>query len=360
MSKHLLDLKNDNLYLFNLLFRHQVYLEGVKAGFARNYKKMLTDLYDEFAKYFGKTEYNSMDDFTRVELHRFIQRFLTAQDSFYSTYTQQLIELLKAFIAVDVDVSNAIYVAATGKSTTERADQPKPADNPPTLALYQTSGTEAGNDALWATIADTIIPANGLTIPEMLEQFGNATKSKVSMLMSRAYANGDTMRDTMGMIVGTRSSNFKDGLFATFSNQNNALIATAIQHASSILQAGIASVHFNQYVWVAILDGKTTVICRNRDGNIYVYGEGPLPPAHYFCRSKAVALYVDGETFDTPNTFYDWLTTQPDEVIADMLGQAIAAQIIAGDPKIKGISITDSVSPLTLSAFRSKINLITL
>lgn len=359
MSQRLIDVEQSNLRLFTMLFRHQVYLEGIKASFAGNYKQLLRDLYGEFAKYVGQTQYDTLDQFTRVELQQFIRRFTLAQTRFYSQYTQQLIGLLQQFVAADVDVTNAIYEDVTGVTTAQRNKAPLPTDQPSTLGLRRTRGTDKGNAALWASIADEIIPANGMTIPQMLKSFGDASSNKVGLILTAGYANGESVKAALTSIVGDSSVSYRDGLFSTLGNQNSSLIATAIQHASSITQAAIASVHYNQYQWVAMLDSRTTEICRSRNGNVYNYGDGPLPPAHYNCRSKAVSLSNGDELHDIPSTYYAWLLSQPENVLVDMLGQAVATQILTAAPIIRDISVTDSVIPLTISQFASKIDIIT-
>lgn len=361
MSKRLNDLNTPtNRYLFDMLFRHQVYLEGVKSGFAINYKEMLKLLYDEFAKYIGQTRYNTLDGFTKVELREFIRRFELAQQSFYSRYTKQLIELLKQFLAADVEVTQAIYTAVSGMTIDERSKAPQPDDNSATLGLGAVHGTGEANDLLWASITNAIIPANGMTIAQMLDSFGQTTEERVKRTLLMGYANGDKPRDALSAIVGEPTLRFRDGLFNTFNNQNIALIATAMQHISSIAQAAIASVYYNDYQWVSIMDGKTTPICISRNGNVYAYGEGPLPPAHYGCRSKAVSLTDGSEIHDVPETFPLWLVTQPSELLADMFGAAVATSIVSSSKSLKDISISNSVIPLTLTQYRKKISLITM
>lgn len=335
MSKRLIDVEQSNLYLFNLLFRHQVYLEGVKVGFASNFKRVISNLYDEFAKYIGQTQYDKLDGFTKAEINNFIRRFKLAQTHVYNQYTQQLIQLLKQFVSADLEVSNAIYSAVSGK----------PASEKPSLQA----------DSLWATISNAPIPANGMTISQMLNGFTSTSITKVSQQLMMGYANGDSGRDTLALIAGSNDAGFRDGLFTTFSNSNNSIIATALQHVSSILQSSIASEHYDEYQWVAILDSRTTLICRSRDGKVYVYGEGPLPPAHYNCRSKAVSLINGKELHNIPATFYAWLSNQPVDVLMDMLGSSMAARVIAGTPSVQDISISDVVIPLTLDQFRKKI-----
>ena len=343
-----------NLYLFNMLFRHQVYLEGVKAGFAKNYAVVLNELYGEFAKFIGQTRYETLDGFTRVQLENFINRFVVAQQYFYSRYTQQLIGLLQQFVATDKDVLSAVYETATGLTTSQRSKSPEVGDLPSTLGLRVTHSTDAANSRLWNAISDEIVPASGLTIPQMFNDLQQSTTSGISKQLRIGYANGETGKATLASIVGDPELNYRDGLFARFANQNNAIIATAIQHATSMTNSAIASVHFNQYQWVSILDSRTTEICRSRNGNVYTYGDGPLPPAHYFCRSKDIPLNGD-QLHDIPDTLAQWLTTQPEDVLVDMLGAKLAGRLASGSVGANTFSLNDIVIPLTLAQFASKI-----
>ena len=49
-----------------------------------------------------------------------------------------------------------------------------------------------------------------------------------------------------------------------------------------------------KYRYVATLDSRTTAICRMLDGKEFEYGQGPMPPQHYNCRSTTVPV-IDWE-----------------------------------------------------------------
>ena len=328
----LVDVADSNRYLFDLLFRHQVYLEGVKAGFNQRYRVMLTQLYGEFAKYVGMTKYDQLDAFTKREITEFIRRFTLAQTHSYNQYTQQLIELLKQFVDVDNNVSNQIYQAITGSDRTIA---------PPS----------------WSKVSNSIVPANGMTIEDTLQVFGDSSQAKVGRMLMMGYANGDSTKAALSDIVGNPDLNYRDGAFATFSNQMGSIMATLLQHTSSQVQSSIAGEFYASYQWVSVLDNRTSEICRDRNGKMYVYGDGPLPPAHYNCRSKAVALTQgDEELHDIPDTFYGWLRTQPEALLLDMIGTTAATKVIAGTLGMQSMSINDVVIPLTLEQFQQKIS----
>ncbi|SEU03094.1 phage minor head protein [Paracoccus homiensis] len=75
--------------------------------------------------------------------------------------------------------------------------------------------------------------------------------------------------------------------------------------------------------WNAVLDGRTSDICRSRDGKTYEVGQGPQPPAHPRCRSNRVSIDPD---YPPPRkrTYDQWLRDQSEEVQDDILGKAKA------------------------------------
>jgi SPP1 gp7 family putative phage head morphogenesis protein len=329
VTERLVDRETTNLYLFDMLFRHQVYLEGVKVGMSLQLRDVLTQLYDEFAKFIGQVRYASLDQFTRVELNNFVSRFEVAQTQAFNRYTQQLRVLLKDFLSADTQVSHSIF-------------------NKVSDATIQVAPP-------WGTVLQAFVPATGQTINDMLNVFASNAITSVTRQIKVAYTNNQTPQQLLATIVGTPENSFGDGKFARFSSQNTALLATVLQHISSIAQADIAKEAFTNYQWVSILDSRTTLICRERNGNVYVYNEGPLPPAHYNCRSKAVPLQGN-ELHDIPNSFSDWAVNQPHAFLNDALVPSVAVKVVAGTGT--DISLNDAVKALTISQFLDKIKII--
>ena len=75
--------------------------------------------------------------------------------------------------------------------------------------------------------------------------------------------------------------------------------------------------------WNAVLDGRTSEICRSRDGKVYEVGKGPQPPAHPRCRSTRVGIDPD---YPPPRkrTYDQWLRDQSEEAQDEILGKAKA------------------------------------
>lgn len=395
-----------NQALFNMLFRHQVYLEGFKASLSQNYQAYLRKLYGEFAIYLKQTRYQSMDQFTKAQLLDFVRKFTIAQGKFYSSFTASLINALQQFLAIDVNIHKDIMEAVTGRTIIEAntplknqltqaqyaalspavqadyqaiafaPDESDPGDdiavwsltaqgrevyehNKQASGIYgyaAVDGTPDADEQLWANIVNSPLPANGGMMLAMIDDYGKTMSNKMSQTVFKGYANSWTVDQLQDELLG-KNIDFTGGVFNTFLLQYRALLATVVQHVSTEAQSAVASVYLEQYQWVAIMDNKTTIICQSRNGVVYVYGVGPLPPAHWFCRSKAVGVASDTHLHDIPDTYYDWLLTQPEPFLSDILGESRAKALLAGDlsPDSFAISLT---KPLTLTEFQGKVKYI--
>lgn len=173
-----------------------------------------------------------------------------------------------------------------------------------------------------------------INLDDALRQFGG----KKTQEILQTITDGVTLGDTTSVISRKVSSLMS----AKQTRQLRALVHTATNHASSI--ARMATFKQNEkllegYEWVATLDGKTTLICMSRDGEVYQVGAGPMPPAHWNCRSttipkvkqqfsvgskltgKRAAVGAKGaETVGANKTYGGWLKTQPVEFIDEALG----------------------------------------
>lgn len=116
--------------------------------------------------------------------------------------------------------------------------------------------------------------------------------------------------------------------------------------------------------YVATLDGKTTLICGNLDGQIFPIGEGPRPSMHFRCRSTTVPVVKGwkelglkdppastraalGGPEKTTTTFPKWLERQPRSIQNQVLGPKRAELWRNGDVQFDKFVGAD-FRPLTL------------
>lgn len=338
--------------LVDILTRHQIYLEGVKANQAREFNAVLLELQTELRKKFSSSRYETLDQYTKVELQRLIKALRDSQSRIYNGYTSLLLRMLREFMEADVEVSTSLFETSENK-TLKQANEENDEDT--LLGFLAASGTNKGNDRLWAAILNSPLPANGMLLLPFIKGFTNAAINAIENAIRKGQANRSTIADVLKSILGTKEANFRDGVLAGVLNQARAVIDTALQHVSTIAQNTIASVFHRKYVWVSVIDGRTTDICRSRNGNVYIYGKGPLPPAHIRCRSKVVP--VTSKAGSVPSSYFAWLKAQPDEVLDDVLDARQASKVKSGKAKAEDFGSFAEPKPLTIAQFKAKLRL---
>lgn len=249
-----------NAYLLDMLFRHQLYLDGLKRGLAAPYAAMLDKLYAQLAALIARYRYTNMNQFTQAEFNRLIQNFQHVQAVAYNEYTAQLLARLKEFINADDRMVQAIFNRV---------------DRQPILVSGEA----------WKDVSTEPNPANGQLLDAFLASFATSASAKALNSLRQSWVNGITVSEAQD-IIGVQLFN---RLFAG----QSALVGTTFQFASSLVQHEQAGQVSEHYQWVSVLDTHTTLICRSRDGKVYNYGDGPQPPAHYGCRSVTVMLLGD-------------------------------------------------------------------
>jgi hypothetical protein len=116
----------------------------------------------------------------------------------------------------------------------------------------------------------------------------------------------------------------------------------------------------SRYLWVSVLDSKTSAVCRSLDGEVFVYGTGPVPPAHPNCRSSIVNLpptrfLKKALVGYTRPTYYEWLKKQSKSTQDAVLG-VTRAKIFRTSSltarQFADLTISSTFEPLTLDEMR--------
>jgi hypothetical protein len=154
------------------------------------------------------------------------------------------------------------------------------------------------------------------------------------------------------------------------------MVRTAVQHASAQARQAVWEENddiIDGYVWISVLDNRTTQICRSLDGQFFKLGKGPVPPIHIGCRSVTVAHIKDVDVFahttraskgdkggaqvPASMTYYEWLKTQPasfqDDAIGVERGKLLRDGGMSADQFAK-LQLNSNFQPLTLDQMRKK------
>jgi SPP1 gp7 family putative phage head morphogenesis protein len=145
------------------------------------------------------------------------------------------------------------------------------------------------------------------TIRGWLNQMEATDIENINNALQLGIINGESVKTIVSRIVGTKDNDYSDGVLGTTRRNLDAIIRTAINHASNSAREEIWKGNediIDGLRWTSTLDGRTSAICRSRDGLIAPVGNKDIPvgfkklnpvdarpPAHPRCRSIMVAVF---------------------------------------------------------------------
>ncbi len=203
----------------------------------------------------------------------------------------------------------------------------------------------------------------------------NWTQSEIDAVngtIRKGYFQGNTTQQVIQAIRGTKAANYADGLLDTTSRNAEAIVRTGIQHVANAARYSVWQQNddlVQGYVWISTLDGRTSIICRTLDGRVFAIGKGPVPPAHYRCRSTTAAqlnpefahLTAGGKRasmngqVDGGLNYYSWLKTQSAAFQDEVLGAERAQLFRDGGlsaERFSALQLDRNFSPITLDQMK--------
>lgn len=163
----------------------------------------------------------------------------------------------------------------------------------------------------------------------MFDVFASGVSREVMTAVQAGIAGGRTgpeiTRDVMAMVTN-RSRQQAEAVVRTMANHVGAVSRAETYKQNADVLKGEE--------WTSVLDGRTTFVCMGLDGKTFAIGEGPMPPAHYNCRSVRIPVVDDrfaalreGATrasyqgpVSAQTTYNSWLKGQPETFQNELLG----------------------------------------
>lgn len=160
-------------------------------------------------------------------------------------------------------------------------------------------------------------PFQGRHLREWYSSLEAADRAGLRQAIQQGLIQGESIDQIVRRIAGTRANGFRDGVLSTTRRQAEAITRTAVNHVSNRAREEVWKGNEDIILalrWTATLDGRTSAICRARDGALAPVGGKPLPkdepalsppdarpPAHVNCRSVMVAILdPEGVVGDRP------------------------------------------------------------
>ncbi len=155
----------------------------------------------------------------------------------------------------------------------------------------------------------TARPFQGKLLRDWFQELEQQDQRRITQILQLGMVQGETTDQIVRQVVGTQAAGFTDGALSITRRNATAIMRTAINHVSNVARSSVWEANqdvIGARIWVSTLDGRTTAICRARDGQGSPVGDSELPegidplvpsgaepPAHINCRSIMVA-YIDG------------------------------------------------------------------
>jgi SPP1 gp7 family putative phage head morphogenesis protein len=319
-----------NARLYDISTRLAFYVEGVKANQVKQFDTTLREVSKTLTDAMKGVRYATLDAMSKAQLNRLIVSLRSAQSRIYSRFTNDLLGQIRDFTEADLEVNRRVYASNDGEVLSDEAA---------TEAMKEEEGENRILPLFWwRQVVNNPIPANGLFLLPFIKAFSISSQAATEAIIRKGYANGWTVEETLNALLGEPGTVQGSSQIVKIRNNAAVVIETAIAHAAAVVSAGVSSAFFGKYAWVSVIDAVTTDICRSRNGNVYVYGKGPLPPAHMRCRSHTIP--VASGTALRNDGMNEWLAWQPASFRSD-IGTV-------KDGKLQA-------KPLTVKQFRSKV-----
>lgn len=318
-----------SLFLFDLLTRQQVLLDRVGVYFMEWSDSQYSQIMQQIKQELSNTSYSNLDSLSKIQLNALIFKLRKIQITHYDKYTDDLLKMLQLFtmshlgivkrtqaFALNFDLIGEAKSFSDSESESFIKENKSDSDNLYPMAILGLSDNK-DDEKTFKTFVNALSGASGLSILQMLKNIKQSSIASVESAIRQAWANKKTISDLIATLTGAKSEETGNNTVTKSSNGARNAVFTFVQQIAQSVTSGIQSVIYKKYVWVSILDSRTSAICRSLNGKIFVFGQGPVPPAHYHCRSHIVALGADDDgskPYGDNQTYAEWLSKQPNYV----------------------------------------------
>lgn len=136
-------------------------------------------------------------------------------------------------------------------------------------------------------------PFQGVLLKDWVSGMASARIDRISQAIKIGLVESETLDKIVRRIRGSAVLKFADGILNISRRSAQTMVRTAVNHVSTQAREETYSANsdlISGVQWVSTLDGRTSPVCRARDGKIFEPDKGPRPPAHHGCRSTTIPI----------------------------------------------------------------------
>jgi|CXWL01.1.fsa_nt_gi hypothetical protein len=169
---------------------------------------------------------------------------------------------------------------------------------------------------------DTIVTQTAVMGKTAQEWFDDAEASDIDRIETSirwSDEKEDSDRVLLALLFGM------GGLATQTERGLSTITATALMGLTSAVAMDFFALNTQlamRWLFVAVLDNRTTPLCRSLSGKTYLIGKGPIPPLHWYCRSRAVPFVNLKNWGGVPRSpsYAEWLGGQSVQFQDEILG----------------------------------------
>ena len=160
-----------------------------------------------------------------------------------------------------------------------------------------------GTFKLTAKEGQTITLPNGNTVKKSFRELAAAEAKRLNQVVRTGLLSGTTTPEIVKELVGNLQKDQKGSLSQLLAqggavtkranSQVTTIVRTTVNQVTNTASQAVYKANpdvTEEYRYVATLDSRTSPVCRDLDGQVFKYNEGPVPPQHFGCRSTTVAV----------------------------------------------------------------------
>jgi len=143
-------------------------------------------------------------------------------------------------------------------------------------------------------------PIHGRFLRDWFHNLENGTRQRINQELVIGISQGESADSLVRRIRGTAAARFSDGVFNVSREHARTVVRTASTHVSAFSREEVYRANADLIEGVrykATLDLRTTLICANLDGKVFLIGVGPRPPQHPRCRSVTVPVLKPSNSY---------------------------------------------------------------
>lgn len=315
--------------------RHQVFLLRFAGGTRRRVEQQLAQLEDELVRVMGGRR--------SVQSNRTLQRLVSSVRDVSARHVERVLRQVRRDLADLADQE----IDFTVEQLTRLVD---PGAKDDILSVAPRSVATA---ALSSPLQSEVY--GGATLAQVFRRWSDDALNQMANTVKLGFVEGKTIQEMVTQIIGTADLSFRDGAMDRLRRSITTIIRTANNHVANQARRAVYVENEDEILGikvVAVLDSRTSTICRARDGQFFPDpATAEYPPYHPNCRTTTIAILDEDEAEDT-SSYQEFLERQPKRFQDEVLGPTKGKLFRNGELTVKQF-VDENFTPLTIEELRA-------